>query len=107
MVSVAVDDLNSASTESIWCKIMVDEMKYLYVGVCYKSPSAEQAEIDELIVIKRASNNQVLIIGDFNYPAINEKNLEAKTIKKGNLWSWYMIAFWSNVSWLQQVGIMF
>ena len=42
LVSIVVDDLNSASMKSIWCKIMVDEKDYLYVGVCYKSPSAEQ-----------------------------------------------------------------
>ena len=36
-----------------------------------------EAEIDELlVVINRASNNQVLIMGDFNYPAINWENLE-------------------------------
>ena len=51
---------------------MVDEKEYLYAGVGYKSPSAEQTEIDELLkVIKQASNNQVFIMGDCNYPAIN------------------------------------
>ena len=51
----------------------------IYMLVCYKSPSAEQIEIDELLnVIKRASNNQVLITGDFNYPEINLEKLEAR-----------------------------
>jgi hypothetical protein len=40
--------------------------------VCYKSPSIEDYELEQLFCsIKEASRNQVLIMGDFNYPDID------------------------------------
>ena len=75
MALVVADDLTSTSTESTWCKIIVDEKEYLYVGASYKS--ADQAEVDEiLMVIKQASDNHIAIV-DFNYSAINLENVEA------------------------------
>ena len=43
-------------------------------------------------------------MADFNYSARNWENLEADN-KERNLWIWYKIYFWSNMSWLQQEGI--
>ena len=60
---------------------MVDKGNVLTIGVCYKSPNAEDVEVNELMeVIKKASNNMVLIIEDFNFPGIDWVTLEADVI---------------------------
>ena len=57
---------------------MVDKGNVLTIGVCYKIPNADDFEVNELMdVIKKASNNMALIIGDFNFPGINWVTLEA------------------------------
>ena len=51
--------------------MMVDKGNVLTIGICYKSPNAEYSKVNELMdVIKKASNNMVLIMGDFNFPGI-------------------------------------
>ena len=51
---------------------MGDKGNVLTIRVCYKSPNAEDSEVNELKdVIKKAFNNMVLIMGDFNFPGIN------------------------------------
>ena len=50
----------------------------LTIGVCYKGSNAEDSQVSELmVVIKKASNNMVLIMGDFNFSGINWITLEA------------------------------
>ena len=57
---------------------MGDKGNVLTIGVCYKSPNADDSEVNELMdVIKKASNNMVLIMGDFNFLGINWVTLEA------------------------------
>ena len=57
---------------------MGDKGNVLTIGACYKSPNADDSEVNELMyVIKKASNNMVLIMGDFNFPGINWVTLEA------------------------------
>ena len=78
VISFPSEELNKYSTESVWCKVMGDKGNVLTIGVCYKSPNAEDSEVNELMdVIKKASNNIVLIMGDFNFPGINWVTLEA------------------------------
>ena len=51
---------------------MGDKGNVLTIGVCYESPNAEFSEVNKLMdVILKASNNMVLIMGDFNFPGIN------------------------------------
>ena len=55
---------------------MIGDKGYvLTIGVCYKSPNIEVNEIMD--VIKKASNNMVLVMGYFNLPGINWITLEA------------------------------
>ena len=57
---------------------MGDKGNVLIIGVCRKGPNAEDSEVSELIdVIKKASNNMVLIMRDFNFTGINWVTLEA------------------------------
>ena len=52
-------------------------MEHLYVGVCYKSQKADCEEINQLYsVMERASQHQVLIMGDFNFPHIDWSSFE-------------------------------
>ena len=78
--SVEWEELNSRPCESVWCKVYVDKNDYILAGVCYRSPEADDCEINELFhTIKLAcdTNQPVLIMGDFNYPNINWMSLEA------------------------------
>ena len=57
---------------------MGDKGNVLINGVCRKCPNAEDSEVSELIdVIKKSSNNMVLIMRDFNFTGINWVTLEA------------------------------
>ena len=57
---------------------MVDKGNVLTIGVCYKSPNAEDSEVNELMnIIKKVSNNMVLIMGDFNFPGMDWVTLKA------------------------------
>ena len=42
VLSFPCDKLSKYSTESVWCKVMVDKGNLLTNGVCYKSPSADE-----------------------------------------------------------------
>ena len=69
LVSSNCDDLNRYKAESVWCNLHIDNGNILIVGVCYRSPTIEDHELDQLFgSIKQASRNQILIMGDFNYP---------------------------------------
>jgi hypothetical protein len=77
-VSGACNNLNNYKTESIWCRIIADKGSELIVDVCYRSPNAENWEIDELFnAIMEASSKHVIIMGDFNYPGINWETMDS------------------------------
>ena len=47
------------------------------IGVCYRSQAASDEELNELYkVIESASQGNVSIMGDFNYPKINWDTLD-------------------------------
>ena len=53
------------------------------IGVCYKSPSATREEEQALfrdITSFSASNNPIMIMGDFNYEHIDWESLQAECI---------------------------
>jgi len=65
-------------SESVWCKLLLDHDQEICVGVCYKSPSAEDTEVQQLFsAVKCVSNKQSLIMGDFNYPNIDWDTLDS------------------------------
>lgn len=57
--------------ESIWCSIICNGFKTL-LGICYRAPD-NLAVNDEAMftLINKASQENVIIIGDFNFPEIN------------------------------------
>jgi len=60
--------------QSLWCSIKVKSGKLL-VGLCYRSPSSgsENDKLLELLteVLRKGGYSNILIMGDFNYPAID------------------------------------
>ena len=76
--STIAQNFTKLKTESVWCNIHVDKVKSLLVGCCYRSQQVADNEIDDLYsAIRLASAQQVLIMGDFNFPHINWSNLES------------------------------
>ena len=72
---------NSFRSESVWCKLLLDKNVEICVGVCYRSPSADDSEEQQLFsAIKSVAGKQVLVMGDFNYPNINGKSLSSDPI---------------------------
>ena len=73
-------DLNGSLSESVWCRVIHNRNNIdgVTVGVCYKSPAAEEQEIDELLLVMgKASKGEVLIMGDFNFPGVNWHTYES------------------------------
>ena len=48
LLSIECDDFNSRQCESLLCKVYVNPKDCIIVGVCYRSPGAEDFEINEL-----------------------------------------------------------
>jgi hypothetical protein len=74
-------DFNKSQSQTVWCKIIhkKNSNKGVVIGVCYKSPAADEKELRELSsVIQKASNGTALIMGDFNYPRINWNTYESE-----------------------------
>ena len=78
--SIKVHDcqfLNKYKSESLWCKLVLGNGFETILGVVYRSPNADDAEVQELCnAIRDASCKQVIIMGDFNLPDINWESLE-------------------------------
>ncbi|MGE5822757.1 MAG: reverse transcriptase domain-containing protein [Nitrososphaerota archaeon] len=82
IVSYECGELNKLNSESVWCKIKTSintgRENEITVGVCYKSPNADDNEMNELYKsISTASRGQVLIMGDFNFPNIDWDTLDS------------------------------
>ena len=80
IISYARQDLNIFKCESFFCNILLEHQSELCVGVCYKSDSSTDEEIEQLFsVIRAASAKQVglVIMGDFNFPGIDWLSLHS------------------------------
>jgi hypothetical protein len=72
LVSYDYEELNKSASESVWCKLKIDNNSSITIGVCYRSQAASEQELQELYnVINVASQGKVLLMGDFNYPLLN------------------------------------
>jgi len=79
MVTVRDDLSNDKFRECIWCDIISGNEKTL-VGICYRSPSSTTLENDGLIeIIKKAGDEEVMIMGDFNFSDIEWNTLRASS----------------------------
>jgi ribonucleases P/MRP protein subunit RPP40 len=100
LLSTECQELNICKNESIWCKILTLGNHELLVGVVYKSTGADPAEILNMeLMLKSLSNRNLVIVGDFNYPGINWKTLEADhasddffNIIQDNFWTQHVLA---------------
>ena len=78
IVSQEIEYLNSVKCESVWSELVISKSCRLSVGVCYKNPTIEDWELNNLYsVIQQASVHQTMIMGDFNFPSIDWQTLEA------------------------------
>ena len=70
--------LNSEFQESVWAEVKLNSHDSLLVGVLYRSPGSPESNNEHLNqMITEAVNTQhshLLLLGDFNYPAINWDN---------------------------------
>ena len=65
-------------SESLWVKLLDSNKREIYIGVCYRSPTASKEEIDSLFsCITNYSKYSTLIMGDFNYNDIEWEDLDS------------------------------
>ena len=68
-------ELNSLSTEAVWCFLNLSKSKRLLVGNCYRSPSSTAENnsriIDMFKQIPSFRADGLLVMGDFNFPSID------------------------------------
>ena len=85
--SLLCTDIYSAGFEEcLWCIILTDYVSLL-VGLCYRCPSSDGTNNDKLLELFEAAADyngctNVMILGDFNYPAINFKT---NTVSLGSM----------------------
>ena len=48
MVSVEWEELNIKHCERLWVRLYVNDVDFIVVGVCYRSPDADENEISQL-----------------------------------------------------------
>ena len=49
MVSYDYEELNKSESESVWCKLKVENISSITIGVCYRSQVASEQELHELL----------------------------------------------------------
>jgi ribonucleases P/MRP protein subunit RPP40 len=65
-------------SESIWIKVLDQRKREVYIGVCYRSPTANREEVDALCKnIAKYAKKKTLIMGDFNYRDIDWVDMDS------------------------------
>ena len=65
-------------SETIWAKIVDQDGDEVYIGLCYRSPTATEEDVKSLFEqITHFSNYTTIIMGDFNYRDINWIEMES------------------------------
>ena len=65
--------------EAVWVRANGVKGRGICIGVCYRSPSANDEENDALLNMIRSvaeKEKSLLLVGDFNYPRINWEELD-------------------------------
>ena len=80
-------EIISSFQESLWINIDLINKESLIIGCIYRSPSSDDVNNDYLFELMkhftRNTSNQVLLLGDFNYPLIDWESSVALTGIKG------------------------
>jgi len=75
--SLCTGMMDTGFEESVWCKVKL-LISSLLVGLCYRSPSCCSDNDNTLLTMLEAANrvnvSHIMIMGDFNYPAIDYEN---------------------------------
>ena len=72
-----LDDVNYPC-ETVWVKILDKLKNEIFIGVCYKSPTANEEEISAMFEqVRMFSQHQMVLMGDFNYADINWKFMDS------------------------------
>ena len=77
-VTVVEDFEDSNFPETLWCNIEFDKRKTL-IGVCYRPPDSSNINDEALCnLLSKVGlcNKDVIIMGDFNFPELNWKEIE-------------------------------
>ena len=95
LLPIVCDDLNEYSNESIWCKIVDKYKRKVFIGVVYKSPSAEDWEVKSICsMFEHLKYKSVVVMGDFNYGDIDWINF-TDTTKSNAFLETVMENFWT------------
>ena len=78
-ISVTVlNDINDDKHESLWLQLTGDKSSELCLGICYRSPDCPEDMNQELFrSIRKYSNKNLLLMGDFNYGGIDWIRMDA------------------------------
>ena len=72
-------DNDEGKCEAIFVNLNIVGFGNLIMAVCYRSPSADQQEVDNMMwKIRKYSNKAAIIMGDFNYGDINWETMDTK-----------------------------
>ena len=80
--NIVVSELNEyrdRKCEAVWVRANGVKGRRICIGVCYRSPSANDEENDALLKMIRSvaeKEKSLLLVGDFNYPRINWEELD-------------------------------
>lgn len=68
-----IEDSDDKQTEALWITIEDNKQTNIQIGLFYKRPLATQQEKDSIFksLRRHSTNNNCIILGDFNYPGIN------------------------------------
>ena len=80
VVDVSVEE--DKKNESIWVELKQGAGKGVGIGLCYRSPTSEQNEVDSLLasVKRHAEDSTAVIMGDFNYGGIDWGGMQGSTV---------------------------
>src|SRR5260221_2016005 len=77
VTSMISTELNDNICESIWVNLKLKGNLFLNFGVCYRTDSTTQLELENMFtIIRKATKHATVIVGDFNYPKIDWNILE-------------------------------
>ena len=86
-------DISSVFREQIWCTLQ-SKPKSLLVGLCYRPPNSSKEINNALLesieqVITKKREHQLLLMGDFNYPAIDFNNYTVNASEDSDEYKFY------------------
>lgn len=72
LLNPVISDLNNVKAEFLWINIHPTKQSELLLGVCYRPEAAGSAYVDTICSsINEITNQDVLILGDFNFRDID------------------------------------